>query len=250
MVNTPLGKRSHYDEVAIRRAATMAGVLCITTLSGARAAVDGMAALREGRPAVRAIQELSDPPPSRALSGGGGVHRANGVESMEGTGNIMMRLGMWMAAALALAAAANEVNAERAMGVYGLGARTGLAIDPDQFVIGGHIDLGDIAPRLQFQPTVEASFGDDLTIVTTMAEANYHFRDPDDWDLLTLYVGAALGPVFISNDNASDTEVGLTVQSGVRKQIGDGDYSWLGEVRLGIADTPDWKFVVGFTLGN
>jgi hypothetical protein len=164
----------------------------------------------------------------------------------------MMRLGRWLLVATSLVALAgvDNAHAQRELGIYGLGARTGFSVDPDQFVIGGHIDLGDIAEQLQLQPTVEAGFGSDITIVTTMAEINYHFRSPDEWDYPTLYVGAALGPVFYSTDAGSDTEVGLTVQTGIRKQVADGDYSWLGEVRYGISDTPDWKFVVGFTLGN
>jgi len=62
VVNTPLGKKSHYDEVAIRRAATVADVPCITTLSGARAAVDGIEAHRNGIAEVASLQELTAPP--------------------------------------------------------------------------------------------------------------------------------------------------------------------------------------------
>ena len=59
MLNTPLGKKSHYDEEAIRRAATLADIVCITTLSGGRAAVDGIHAQREGRWSVDSLQELT-----------------------------------------------------------------------------------------------------------------------------------------------------------------------------------------------
>jgi hypothetical protein len=164
----------------------------------------------------------------------------------------MMRVGRWMVmvACLVTLSGVDDACAQRELGIYGIGGRAGFSVDTDQFVVGGHIDLGDIANQLQFQPTVEAGFGSDITIVTTMAEFNYHFRSPDEWEYPTLYVGAALGPVFISTDAGSDTEVGLTVQTGIRKQIADGDYSWLGEVRYGVSDTPDWKFMVGFTLGN
>jgi carbamoyl-phosphate synthase large subunit len=58
VVNTTLGKQSHYDEVAIRRAATMADVPCITTLSGARAAVDGIRSLGRGPSHPSALQDL------------------------------------------------------------------------------------------------------------------------------------------------------------------------------------------------
>ncbi|MDP6418422.1 MAG: carbamoyl-phosphate synthase large subunit [Candidatus Krumholzibacteria bacterium] len=59
VVNTPLGKASRYDEKAIRRAATRMDIPCITTLSGARAAVDGILALRDGLDTVCSLQELA-----------------------------------------------------------------------------------------------------------------------------------------------------------------------------------------------
>src|SRR5262249_34477912 len=46
ILNTTLGRESHFDEMAIRRTATTRGVPCITTLSGGAAAVEGIRALR------------------------------------------------------------------------------------------------------------------------------------------------------------------------------------------------------------
>jgi len=57
IINTPLGRRSHFDERAIRRAATQYNVPCITTLSGARAAVSAIRALRSEPILVRSLQE-------------------------------------------------------------------------------------------------------------------------------------------------------------------------------------------------
>jgi len=57
VVNTPLGRASRYDERPIRREATAMDIPCITTLAGARAAVDGIRALREGFGEVRPLQE-------------------------------------------------------------------------------------------------------------------------------------------------------------------------------------------------
>jgi len=58
VINTPLGKRSRYDESAIRREARALDIPCITTLSGGRAAVDGIRALRRGLDSVTSLQEL------------------------------------------------------------------------------------------------------------------------------------------------------------------------------------------------
>ena len=56
VINTPLGKQSRFDESAIRREARALDIPCITTLSGGRAAVDGIRALRHGLDGVQALQ--------------------------------------------------------------------------------------------------------------------------------------------------------------------------------------------------
>jgi len=57
VINTPLGRDSFFDDRAVRRAATMAQVPCITTLTGARAAVEAIRALRQQTLTVRSLQD-------------------------------------------------------------------------------------------------------------------------------------------------------------------------------------------------
>jgi carbamoyl-phosphate synthase large subunit len=57
VVNTPLGRASFFDDRALRRAAMMHGVPCITTLTGASAAVAAIRAMRTDVSAVRALQD-------------------------------------------------------------------------------------------------------------------------------------------------------------------------------------------------
>jgi carbamoyl-phosphate synthase large subunit len=57
VVNTPLGRESFFDDRAVRRAAMMYEVPCITTLTGAAAAVSAIRAMREHGVAVRALQD-------------------------------------------------------------------------------------------------------------------------------------------------------------------------------------------------
>jgi carbamoyl-phosphate synthase large subunit len=45
--NTPLGRESFYDDGAIRKSATLHGVLVVTTLTAAAATVRAIQALRE-----------------------------------------------------------------------------------------------------------------------------------------------------------------------------------------------------------
>ncbi len=57
VVNTPLGRESFFDDRAVRRAAMMHQVPCITTLTGAQAAVSAIRALRQQGLVVHALQD-------------------------------------------------------------------------------------------------------------------------------------------------------------------------------------------------
>jgi carbamoyl-phosphate synthase large subunit len=57
VINTPLGRKSRFDEKAIRRAATQHRIACITTISGAAAATNAIRALRNEKLTVRSLQE-------------------------------------------------------------------------------------------------------------------------------------------------------------------------------------------------
>ena len=59
IINTPLGRASHYDEQAIRRAALQYNVPCVTTMTGAQALVEALASrANEKEIGVYALQDL------------------------------------------------------------------------------------------------------------------------------------------------------------------------------------------------
>jgi carbamoyl-phosphate synthase large subunit len=59
VINTPLGRASHFDEQAIRRAALQYNVPCVTTMTGAQAIVEAIGARADGGAIqVRSLQEL------------------------------------------------------------------------------------------------------------------------------------------------------------------------------------------------
>src|SRR6185295_15547810 len=61
VINTPLGRASHYDEQAIRRAALQYGVPCVTTMTGAQALVEAIGAYHaDSTPNVHSLQELHE----------------------------------------------------------------------------------------------------------------------------------------------------------------------------------------------
>jgi carbamoyl-phosphate synthase large subunit len=59
VINTPLGRTSHFDEQAIRRAALQYNVPCVTTMTGAQAIVEAISARQSGKEiSVYSLQEL------------------------------------------------------------------------------------------------------------------------------------------------------------------------------------------------
>ncbi|MEO6237308.1 MAG: hypothetical protein ABIQ52_09945, partial [Vicinamibacterales bacterium] len=57
VINTPLGRESFFDDKFVRRTAMMQQVPCITTLTGAAAAVYAIRALATEPLEVRSLQE-------------------------------------------------------------------------------------------------------------------------------------------------------------------------------------------------
>ncbi len=57
LINTPLGKRSQYDDYAMRRAAIAYNTPYITTMSATKAACDALIAVGNREPSVRSLQE-------------------------------------------------------------------------------------------------------------------------------------------------------------------------------------------------
>jgi carbamoyl-phosphate synthase large subunit len=59
IINTPLGRASHYDEQAIRRAALQYNVPCVTTMTGAQALIEALASRADDKEiGVNALQDL------------------------------------------------------------------------------------------------------------------------------------------------------------------------------------------------
>jgi len=73
VINTPLGRASFFDDRALRRAAMLHGVPCITTLTGAAAAVSAIRALRSQALTVKPLQDY------HAGSASGRVERARNI---------------------------------------------------------------------------------------------------------------------------------------------------------------------------
>ena len=122
------------------------------------------------------------------------------------------------------------------------GLRAGVSLDPDQFYVGGHLETEPLVERLVFRPNVEVGFGDDVTLAAFNFEFVWKFpRRRGQW---AFYAGG--GPainLYQFDGPGDDAEAGLNLVGGLENQRG-----LFFEFKVGVADSPDFKFGVGFTF--
>jgi len=121
------------------------------------------------------------------------------------------------------------------------GLRGGVSIDPDQFYFGGHIETSPLVDRLHFRPNVEVGIGENLMLIGANMEFVYKFPQRGGWGF---YAGAgpALNVIMIEDVDDSNVEAGVNVLLGVESSRG-----LFFEFKLGVLDSPDYKFGVGYT---
>jgi len=143
----------------------------------------------------------------------------------------------------ALAALAVAVPAQAA----GIGPRMGLAVNPDQVNFGFQVHAADMVPHLGFVPSFEAGVGDNLVTFTANMDLKYVFtQGPSTW---RPYVGGGPDVFFASPtrdryNGESSTDVGMNIFGGMQTPTRSGYF--FTEMRLGIIDSPDIKFTVGW----
>jgi hypothetical protein len=147
----------------------------------------------------------------------------------------LLRIGALLALACCLAPA--PASAQVAAGV-----RAGLSLDPDQFYVGGHIETNPLVERLVFRPNVEVGFGDDLVLAAFNFEFAWKFpRGRSQWGF---YAGGGPAINLYQRDGpGDDAEGGFNFVAGLENRSG-----LFFEFKLGVADSPDFKFGVGFTF--
>lgn len=128
----------------------------------------------------------------------------------------------------------------------GIGPRVGISVDPDQLVVGGQAIIGEIAPNLTFDPSLELGFGDDVTTLAANFDLHYHF----DIENVTWrpYAGFGADIVFADTDHGgSDTEVGGGIILGAGAPTKSGN-RFFGELKFGLGDVPSLKIMVGWNF--
>jgi hypothetical protein len=142
------------------------------------------------------------------------------------------------------------VNAEPIGNAFG--PRIGISTDPDQLVLGGQLDLGEIAPDVTLTPNLELGIGDDFTVFALNGDLHYHFLiQGSPW---RPYVGGGLGINFISFDapagfqgDDSEVEIGANLIAGAIVPTRSGS-RFFTELKFGLGDIPEFKWLVGWNF--
>lgn len=159
-----------------------------------------------------------------------------------------MLMKKWMVAAALLATAA--VPAGAATVVTGIGPRVGFAVGPDQLLLGGHVVVGEVAPSITFDPSLELGFGDNLTVIGFNFDLHYHFEIREtDW---RPYLGAGVTLNFVNadlpgpDDSSTGVGGGFVIGAGVPTRSGN---RFFGELKIGLGDeVHDLKLVAGWNF--
>ena len=161
----------------------------------------------------------------------------------------MIPVAATLALALGLVPGWALADVDTDIGFRGWGPRVGLSLNPDQVYFGAHLDFGNFARHVRFQPNLELGFGDNVKLFTVNAEAAYRFRST--WDVWTPYLGGGIGANIKSVDtgrgNHSQTELGVNLLGGIEKGLSNGDRFFV-EGKISLNDVPDAKIAIGWTF--
>ncbi len=128
------------------------------------------------------------------------------------------------------------------------GPRAGFSIKPDQFVIGAHARVAELAVGWALQPNLEFGFGDDVTTMQINADFAYTFPELESYNW-GWYAGAGLSwaNYWLSDSlgGGSNGEIGLSILGGVSRILTNENRVSL-ELRFGIDDIPDFKATLGY----
>ena len=143
---------------------------------------------------------------------------------------MLRNLTVVMFAIFAVAVAATPAHAD-------LGLHVGMALDPDDFLVGVHFKAKPVAESLIFVPSVEAGFGD-ATMIAGNADLHYEFKTESK---LAPYAGGGVTLNWFDFDGGSETDFGGSFLGGIN--LSPKIYL---EGKVGLGDVPDWKFYIGW----
>jgi len=158
-------------------------------------------------------------------------------------------IGLLVVALTSLAPAPATANDEDRGPRTGYGFRTGLGIDPDQWVVGAQTLLGSSLGVLRFAPSLDLGFGSSVTTYALNLDLLANGEFPGSRS--EFYAGA--GPTLVhwefSGDTENDLELGLSLVGGLRLPT-SGTTQYNVETRFGLSDAPDFRILAGILFGS
>jgi len=131
------------------------------------------------------------------------------------------------------------------------GPRIGFSTDPSQIVLGGQLELGEVAPDIDFVPSVDLGFGDHTTLVSLNGDFHYRFTvEGQKWQP---YAGAGIALHFFTFDNPgpfvdhSDTAAGGSLIVGADVPTDRGSRFFV-EGKFALGDGPSFKLLAGWNF--
>jgi hypothetical protein len=122
------------------------------------------------------------------------------------------------------------------------GVRIGVSGDPSQFYFGGHYETAPFAEQLRFRPNIEVGVGDNHTLTALNFEFAWFVplqrRNP--W---SVYFGAGPALNIDHVTNNTNTGGGFNILVGLQHSQG-----FFAEIKVGMIDSPGFKFGVGYTF--
>ena len=128
------------------------------------------------------------------------------------------------------------------------GLHGGFSSNPDQFIVGPHLNLNAVGEHLYVVPSAEVGFGDHATTVAFNGDLQYRFVVHDSKVHPYAGGGASLYYVSIENGGGSDTNLGVDILGGIFFGEMNGRPMFV-DIKAGLTDeVPDWKFQFGFNF--
>ena len=152
--------------------------------------------------------------------------------------------------ALTLAALLLPAAAHAASSFSTWGPHVGFSTGPDQVVFGGQLEMGNIAPQVDFVPGVDIGIGDNVTLISINGDFRYRIAVADaKWQP---YAGAGVSLHFFSWDagygaHGSETRGGGSLLFGADVPTASGNRFFV-EGKIGIGDSPDFKATAGWNF--
>ncbi len=124
-----------------------------------------------------------------------------------------------------------------------IGLRAGVSQNPDQFVVGGMLELGSALGPASLVPSVDFGFGDNVDLAAANLDVRFYLF-PLPQTGINFYGAAGPTLVFANSQN----EIGLSLVGGAKIPM-KGKNRYNVETRFGIGDIPDLKIMLGVLFG-